>query len=164
MRFPEFIDCPLSIDDLAELNYLIHDKAHISEGGIIVPLENAMKIHSKPMDTFLYRGVSQLEYDAIMSGKDLNMYQSFSEDIEIARRFGPIVIRLDFQCGCAFPLWKWGICGLEKLKEENSIEYEKSDGDYLIEAYEEEKEWIIPYNSKLSPLDNRSFILMETNK
>lgn len=87
MRFPEFIDCPLSIDDLAELNYLIHDKAHISEGGIIVPLENAMKIHSKPMDTFLYRGVSQLEYDAIMSGKDLNMYQSFSEDIEIARRF-----------------------------------------------------------------------------
>lgn len=140
----------LSNDDKEVLNYLMHDKKHITQGGTrVVEIDNAILYLGKSIDKPLYRGVSDKELECILSGKHFNNYQSFSEIKEVAAKFGKHVITIMCSNVKAFSLWEYGINDILELKQESIEQYEMVDGDGIIELYEEEKEWIIPFNSRL---------------
>ncbi len=148
----------LSDDDVSTISYLIHDKGHITDGGKVSAIENALKLHSEKITKKLYRGVGPKELDIIKAGTNFNQYQSFSEDINTAKGFGKNVITILPNDKNAFCLWKWGLKGLEALKKENPNEYEASDGDYLIDSYKEELEWILPFDTKFEMVDEDKLI------
>lgn len=143
----------LSYDDVVNLSYLIHDKGHITDGGKVDAIENALKIYGEKIDKTLYRGVSDKELSLIKDGKLFNQYQSFSEDISVAKKFGKNIVTLLPNGSSGFSLWQWGVNDLLKIKKDNPEEYEMSDGDYLIDSYKEELEWILPYGTLYEIVD-----------
>ena len=115
--------------------------------------KNAILYIGKESNINLYRGVSDKELEIILNGNNFNNYQSFSELKEVASRFGPNVITILPSNVKSLSLWEYGINDVLEIKNESISQYEMIDGDGIIELYTEEKEWIIPYNSKLKLVD-----------
>jgi len=143
----------LTDKDKGELYYLIHGKSHITNGDRVISIDNAILYEGVPNKKPLYRGISEKELIDILNGNPLNRYQSFTESCDIAKKFGPYIITLLPSVVHSFPLWQWGICDLCLMRLENPCHYKSSEGDDLLLLYAEEREWIIPYNTKLKCVD-----------
>lgn len=143
----------LTYQDKETLNYLMHDKKHVMNGGRVQEIDNAILYIGKESNIKLYRGVSDKELEIILNGNNFNNYQSFSELKEVASRFGPNVITILPSNVKSLSLWEYGINDVLEIKNESISQYEMIDGDGIIELYNEEKEWIIPYNSTLKLVD-----------
>lgn len=148
----------LTDDDKIDLCYLMHDKKHITLGGRVQSIDNAVLYEGEENNVSLYRGVSEKELNDILNGIELNRYQSFSELKDMAEKFGPYVITILPSNIKSFPLWQWSIADLCLLKNKNPDQYISSDGYNLQILYEEEREWIIPYGTKLKLVDRDKLI------
>ena len=148
----------LTYEDKVDLCYLIHDKKHITSGGRVQAIDNAVLYEGEENNLPLYRGVSEKELNDILNGIELNRYQSFSELKDIAKQFGPYVITILPSNIKSFPLWRWAVKDLCILKSEDIEQYMSTDGDNLQILYADEREWIIPYGTKLKLVDRDKLI------
>jgi hypothetical protein len=122
----------------------------IESGKPLRSLENALKYYSESTP-ILYRGLYEFEmeiFGKLEVGKVLKpgRYSSFSEDLKIAKEFaaGESKCLAVLKSGAkGFAYWKYMVWQLEDLKNNDPEEYENSDGDYLLESTEQEKEWMM---------------------
>lgn len=130
----------ISDSDIETLLYVVHSDDHVGPElkSIIAKLQKNGEV---PKMT-LYRGCSDAEFEAIKANKhSIVDTLSFSEDKNIAKRFGKNVIEVEVKapmfCYHKF-LGEW----YTTLKNVNPDEYDSVDGDFMIEGAEEELEWI----------------------
>lgn len=149
--------------EISTLNYLIHDKAQVTNsiGRTVPAIEKALRLYSEKAPD-LFRGVYPeekgflLTYKDIESGKAFSMdrYTSFSEKKEFALLFTTATnIMISVKNATGFCYWKYFVSSLEKLRNEDPQSFDAEDGDYLIGAAEEESEWILPMNAKYKLLN-----------
>lgn len=140
-----------------ELMFLVHGKEHITERtSKINALEKALKDYKEISSKPLYRGCSDEELNMILSKNPVNYYLSFSEDINIAKKFGKNIITL--QNGKGFCYYKYVI----KYYRNMDLDlYEIVDGDSMVQALKTELEWILPINSKFDIIDKDNLIIKQ---
>ena len=135
-----------------DLYYLLHDKEHVVKPGQkIKALERKLSKPDKCLVS-LYRGIDKYNYEQlshlVIGDKfTLKSYWSASEYKSVANSFSKryrtdkVVEILAPTNG--FCLWQWGVDGLEALKSSDAEAYDQEDGDFLIDSYKEEAEWIM---------------------
>lgn len=139
------------------LGYLIHSKDHVFVKNRTHPdMEEVFDKCSEPTELILYRGVSDEELKSILSNRPIDYYTSFSEDAHVAVAFGK-VIQLQGSPK-AFNYWRHMVDSFAELKEQNFDEYEASDGDFMVESLQQEKEWILPFGVQLKVVDLEKLI------
>lgn len=147
-------------DDTTEnLLYLVHDKDHVidnkSKVGFLNKVFSAYK--NNKSNVKLYRGLytEKLEDFKFGSVYTFDRYQSFTEDLQIAHDFSKnkLILQLNIHTG-GFPYWRWMVDYYQKMKKEDPSEYDAVDGDYMIEAVEEEKEWIFNIGTKIRIIES----------
>lgn len=158
--FSEYLD--LTEDEIHTINYLVHDKGHISYPKAMREVESVIRKYTEPAPV-LYRGLrgpsddDRNEWTTKHQGEmhldfsvgtvvNIDHVLSFSEDIEVAKGFSEIVMKLVNAKG--FSMWEYFIQDLNNLQAEDPDAYDSVDGDFLKEGYEEEKEWLIKGNTK----------------
>lgn len=144
---------------MEDLYYLIHNKSHVINNGPNDDLNEAISKFGQMTNKILYRGLSDKELNGIMTGNHVVEYMSFSEDENIAQRFGKHVIKLQLKVN-AFCLWQWGVHDILSLKFNSPGQYESSDGDYILESFLEEKEWILPHRQPLTLVDKDELLFV----
>lgn len=137
------------------LVYLVHNKDHVfRKGHKDEDMEVALKLCGEKRNTPLYRGVSNVELEAMLAGEPINYYTSFSEDKQAAQSFGTNVVTLK-SAPLAFNYMAFSLWQLDQIDQE---EYEDIDGDFLKETLEQEREWILPFNSRYEVVDRKKLV------
>jgi hypothetical protein len=148
----------LSDDTLEFLAYLSHDKGHAMSNDSLVPemAEVFKHITNEKQTTKLYRGLYSENLEDFEVGKPYTFkrYQSFSEYESVAKEFSRqgIVLQLDGHQG-GFNYWEFEVDILKELDKADPDEYYSVDGDYVIESYENEKEWIFNIDATFVPTE-----------
>jgi len=143
----------LSDDVLTFLTYLIHSKAHVMNNKSKNPnMEAVLKLCKNDVFTKpLYRGLYIETLKDFTVGKvyEFTRYQSFSEYESIAKRFSKtgLILKATKSKG-GFNYGKFLVDQFEDLKKTDPRGYDAEDGDFMIEAAEEEAEHIFPMNTK----------------
>ena len=147
------------------LYYLLHDKGHVVKPGRHIPVLDRKITSRAPMA--LYRGLSSHEHALLLLGKVVGdiitapTYWSVSEHRGIAKTFAESYRTkrvVQFNKAKAFCLWQWGIDGLDSLKATDPEAYNREDGDFLKETYQEEAEWIMGFNTfKVAAVDGTGY-------
>ena len=139
------------------LMYLIHDKEHAMNNNKKEPQLDFVfnLVKNNKSNVKLYRGLYLPEVKILNELKEgdvieLKKYKSFSEDESFAKHFAnkskSFMMLTEHIDG--FNYWKFGIYAFNDLKKNDPSAYNASDGDYMIESFEEEKEWIFDFDSK----------------
>ncbi len=131
------------------LTMLQHDKSPLTAKGEVEEIETALYYYLQTCKVPLYRGLYDQEVKAlgdmkIGSNITFGKYMSFSENLSIAKQFaksGYILVGKELY---GFNYWKYLVTTTEEIKKEDKAEYDSIDGDYIIQAAKEEKEWIMP--------------------
>jgi hypothetical protein len=147
----------LTDDECLVLALLIHDKGHImARGNHDSDLDSAINKLKMKSTIPLYRGVSKKELAEIIAG-EADHYLSFSEDRNVAKGFGANVITL--QPGAVgLCYWKWGIADNKALAKKYGAEWaEDQDIQFMIDSFEKEKEWVFPFETKLTQVGPLEF-------
>ena len=141
--------------ELEVLGLLIHDKKHFtSRGNRHGDLDSAIEKLKTKSKKDLYRGVSDVELELIRSDK-ANFYLSFSEDINIAKRYGKVITLKSGAIGLNY--WEWGEADQLAQKKEDPKDWDAQDGEFMLETFREEKEWVFPFHMKLTENENLVF-------
>jgi hypothetical protein len=134
------------------MSYLIHDKSHVMDNKSPSPrLEKVLQlVKGQRYDLPLYRGLYTEKEKDFTVGEvyEFPRYQSFSEKIEIAKRFsvkGLILKAITSVNG--FNYGDYVVHNLNSLKKEDPETYQDIDGDFLVKGAIEEAEWLFPRNS-----------------
>ena len=144
------------------LNYLIHDKKHVTAnlGTPIAVIDKAIQKYSEKAPQ-LFRGVYPQEtytLNSVKEGNSFSMgrYASFSESEEFAEKFTKSTkIMMTLKNGVGFCYWKYFVADLEKLRDEDPQAFDDEDGDYMIESAKEEGEWILSKDAKYRLLSKK---------
>lgn len=147
MLYKESISKDFDTSTTEHLLYLVHDKSHVmsnkSKMGFLNEVFAAYK--NDKSNIKVYRGlyVEKLEDFKVGGTYTFDRYQSFSEDLQIAHDFSKnkLILQLNNHRG-GFPYWRWMVDYFEKMKKEDPFEFRSVDGDFMIKAAKEEKEWI----------------------
>lgn len=139
----------LSDSERRSLNYIIHDKKHVTSniGYSFSVLDKAIEKYSEKAPV-VFRGVYPQETYALNRTKEggtfsMNRYASFSESEEFARKYAKKSnTMMSVKNGVGFCFWKYVVADMEKLREEDPEAFRDEDGEYMIESAKEESEWI----------------------
>lgn len=148
----------LSDDERMDLQLLQHDKelTGADYSAKMPALEKAFTLYGRPCRTPLYRGLPMGRGNAssVRGVLSFRGYTSFSESIEQAEKFAEesrVIVELT-RPRTAFCYYEWVVSEVESLGPE---EYDVSDGDWTIQAAREEAEWIFPFQSRFTVIDER---------
>lgn len=154
--FENFDYAELSDSERRSLNYIIHDKKHVTSNiGYPFPvLDKAIEKYSEKAPV-VFRGAYPQETYALNRTKEggtfsMNRYASFSESEEFARKYATknSNTMMSVKNGVGFCFWKYVVADMEKLRKEDPEAFQDEDGEYMIESAKEESEWIFPKNAK----------------
>lgn len=133
---------------------LIHQKEHVMDNN--QRIRELDKIFSMTKNNInnepLYRGLYVENVDDFKVGKEykFNRYQSFSEDLDMAKQFSQnnIILQLDRSKG-GFNYAEYLKKYFSDLQQEDPEEFDMIDGEFMIDSADEEKEWLFNINSKV---------------
>lgn len=135
-------------DEIFDLLSLEHAKQNVTADKHykIPALEKALRELSQTSGP-LWHGVYKHEFDKkeleVGSTVTADTYTSFSESEEVAKRFTDCATLLHVKSLKAFNFWKWSVAFFKNQKKTDPDGYESADGDFMINQYKDEKEWII---------------------
>jgi len=140
-------------NEIMDILFLTHSKLHTikntsTESKVLNKIFK--KIENKSVcNVPLYRGLYSEDIGLFKIGElyKFDRYQSFSESLYIAKLFAHrtksnLVIKLNPPIKNGFPLYKMAIDYFINLKKENIDAFDSSDGEFAIDGYNKESEWI----------------------
>lgn len=148
----------LSDDAKEMLGYLVHSKSHVfNSTDKDKDMEEVFKKCTEQTKMKLFRGLSKEALAKIISTGTMVQYTSFSESKELAADFGTEVITLQPKAK-GFCYWRYMVDDMEQLKKNDPEEFGMVDGDFMIETFEKELEWIMPFNMPVKLIDKDNLI------
>ncbi len=149
---------PFDISTSEHLLYLVHDKDHVLDKKSKIGFMNTVFASCKNnrSKVKLYRGLYKEKIEDFVPGQTYTFarYQSFSEDLNIAKKFtkNKLILLLTSHTG-GFPYSHWMKDFYENMKKKDPQEYNSVDGDFMIETANEEKEWIFNIDTVINIVD-----------
>ena len=148
-------------EEFEDLMYIIHSDSHVASDDLKRTVNKFIKnnkIGEVPKIP-LYRGCSDKEYNDIIS-KHISPVDvmSFSEDQNIAKKFGNNVIEIisDLPLFCYHKFLGGYLTAMEQVDYD---EFDGEDGEYLRNSAYEEAEWLCPNNYKFEEISKNKFKL-----
>ena len=143
----------ISEEDSEFLQYLIHSKHHVMDSGRRnLNMESVLNLVSKKqVPKKLYRGLYTKDIDLFKEHLEEEVeyypdkYQSFSEDLKVAKSFSKGIIFVSDDNYGGFPYSEFIEWHFSNLKKTDPDTYDAEDGDTI--RAESEKEWIFPMDN-----------------
>lgn len=135
------------------LGFLIHDKKNVIDNKSASPeLEKIFKlVKGQSFNQPLYRGLYGEKIEDFTIGKvhNFSRYQSFSENIETAKKFSKngLILKAESSIN-GFNYGEYTVHSLKALKREDPDMYMGMDGEFYTEFAIKESEWLFPRTSK----------------
>lgn len=144
-------------DEFQQLFYIIHSDEHL--GNEVKQLISKMvKKNGELPSTVLYRGCSKKEFDDIVrTGKSPVLTMSFSEDKEVAGKFGDCLIEVESRQPM-FCYHRFIREYYESMRDADEENFDYEDGEFQIELVDKELEWICTNDYKLI-YDGNKFVI-----